>query len=68
MPSLNDPLRTGDDFNVAFNALLDSAQRFGVDVLNEANRQFLQHAAEVAAENHAQMRRLYNVLNRPLTG
>jgi len=52
--------RTETDFNIAFNGMLETARIMGVDIHNESVRRFIVHAAECRAEDHAQIRWMYN--------
>lgn len=55
------PKRTDQDFNIAFNGMLQTARMMGVDIHDENVRRFIEHAAECRAEDHAQLRHLYGV-------
>lgn len=52
--------RTGRDFNIAFNGMLETARLMGVDVSDKNVREFIIHVAECRAEDQAQLRWLYN--------
>lgn len=52
--------RTDEDFNIAFNGMLETARRLGINTKDEAIRQFVVHLAECRAEDHAQIRWMYN--------